>query len=164
MSQLTRRESLALIAGAAVCATCGSHALADEKKGPEKPPVTTGKVEVGKVDKYKEDRMYDEYRPKGFMLSRTDGYLFAIGTKCTHKGAAIKIDAKDNKILKCPAHGAQFSETGSVIKGQAKISLTHFGISKKEDGTIVVDLDQTFADKDWEKEGAFLVLEEKKKD
>ena len=174
-TELNRRNFVALTVAAAAAATacaCECTLAAEapaadapagegkEKESPKAPPPNVGTVNVGKKAKYDKDGVSDEFAKKNRVLVvRNQGKIYAPTATCTHKNCAVKV--KENattkqKEIACGCHGSKFSIQGTSTKGPAKGSLYRYGISVNGDGDIIVNKEQQFAEKDWEKEGAFI--------
>jgi cytochrome b6-f complex iron-sulfur subunit len=62
----------------------------------------------------------------GIVVAKTNsGEYIAVSASCTHEGTNVNYNASANKFV-CPNHGAQFSNTGSVIQGPANRNLTKY--------------------------------------
>lgn len=59
-----------------------------------------------------------------FRLSETN--YSAVYLECTHQGAELQVFGDK---LQCPAHGAEFSNTGQVMSGPADTSLRTFPVT-----------------------------------
>jgi cytochrome b6-f complex iron-sulfur subunit len=59
---------------------------------------------------------------KKFAVFKDHGELRVFSSRCTHKQCDIEWQ-KDDKIWKCPCHGACFKSTGELLKGPAERSL-----------------------------------------
>ncbi len=60
-----------------------------------------------------------EVAGKKFAVFKNAGDLKVFSPRCTHKQCDIEWQ-KDDKIWKCPCHGARFQPTGEVIQGPAE--------------------------------------------
>ena len=165
--EMNRRNFVALAtvtAAAAAAATCACDSAmaadaADSKSKP--PPPNVGTVNVGKKSKYDKDGVSDEFAKKNRVLVvRHEGKIYAPTATCTHKNCAVKLkeNASKEKEIVCPCHGSKFTVQGTSTKGPAKGSLYRYAISVNADGDIIVNKEQQFAEKDWEKEGAFITV------
>lgn len=159
MADLNRREFVALtVLGA--CACCDTEAAEPTTKPTTrpatKPAAPVGGVNAGSLDQYAEDGVYDEQRQTGkFVIIRKEGKLYAASARCTHKGCVLKADGKTS--LRCPCHGSVFDLTGTPSGGPAKTSLFRYAIALKNN-EVIVNPKKQFAEKDWEKAGAFVTL------
>ena len=111
---------------------------------------------IGKLSDYPKPGFYDTFRQKRVMVSKLDDRLVVMSAVCTHKGCLVKIKADDPAELKCPCHGAVFTDQGTVDSGPAKSSLVRYALKQNADGAITADLTQSFDEKDWDNAGAFI--------
>ena len=179
--ELNRRNFVALTVAAAAAATAcacectfaaeapaadapagGGGGEGKEKESPKAPPPNVGTVNVGKKAKYDKDGVSDEFAKKNRVLVvRNQGKIYAPTATCTHKNCAVK--TKENATTKekeivCGCHGSKFSLQGTSTKGPAKGSLYRYAISVNADGDIIVNKEKQFAEKDWDKDGAFITV------
>lgn len=156
MEQVNRRAfMLGTVAAAAAMCCCDLPAtLADDTKP----------VDVGKLADYPADGVIETWAKQPTMIDmvRQNGKLYAVSTKCTHRGAQVKKNAGPNgDELKCPAHGSRFALDGTMIPGgRAKKSLPHYGITVDDAGHILVDKTKVFEEADWNAEGSFIKVGE----
>jgi cytochrome b6-f complex iron-sulfur subunit len=74
----------------------------------------------------------------GFILFDRDNKSWALSRKCTHLGCKLNYH-EDSDILECPCHQSRFNvETGAVVQGPAKKSLTSLPVEKRQDEPIYV--------------------------
>jgi cytochrome b6-f complex iron-sulfur subunit len=74
----------------------------------------------------------------GFILFDRDNKSWALSRKCTHLGCKLNYH-EDSDILECPCHQSRFNvETGAVVQGPAKKSLTFLPVEKRQDEPIYV--------------------------
>ena len=60
---------------------------------------------------------------QGVIVARTmSGTYIAVAAACTHQGRTVEYDGSNN-MFHCPAHGSNFSNSGSVINGPASSPL-----------------------------------------
>lgn len=65
----------------------------------------------------------------GIVIARTNtGSFLAVSAACTHQGTNVNYNASSNNFT-CPNHGAQFSNTGTVVQGPANKNLTVYNTS-----------------------------------
>ncbi|MBC8107398.1 MAG: Rieske (2Fe-2S) protein [Anaerolineae bacterium] len=160
---MNRREFVVLssvVAAGCACAFCGAEASAAPEptsKPASKPAAGAtgpGKVDIGKLSDYSADGITEKFmRPNKFAVVRTDGKIFATSARCTHKASPLRV--KDGHFA-CPSHGSEFSTQGTVTKGPAKDSLVRYAITKTDAGSLIVDTNKSFREKDWEKPQAFV--------
>ncbi len=149
MSNLNRREFVVIAAGAA-CAVCGgAEALLAA------PQAGAAKVDVGALADYPADGVSDKFLkpPAKLLVVRGGGRLYAMNATCTHKSCVVKL--KDGAI-KCPCHGSQFSEQGTVTDGPAKASLFRYKIAQNEKGRLIVDKSKQFGERQWDDPASFV--------
>ena len=66
---------------------------------------------------------------QGIIVARTTaGAYVAVYSVCPHAGATVQYDTKNNRF-NCPAHGSNFSTTGSLINGPASSGLKQYNTS-----------------------------------
>ena len=54
------------------------------------------------------------------LLGRSDGRLFAISNRCSHRGCALHRGTIHDGLVTCPCHGSTFRlEDGSIVRGPA---------------------------------------------
>jgi Rieske Fe-S protein len=146
MSELNRREFVAV--AAAACASCmmGRTAWAAEP----------GPVDAGPIGDYKADGVFDKFaKSHGFLLVRRDGRLYAPTSTCTHKAQLVLPNAETGNLV-CTKHGSTFSLEGRVIKGPATLPLPRFGISLDARQHVIVDTSRRFIQAQWNQAGAFI--------
>ncbi len=74
----------------------------------------------------------------GFILFDRDNKSWALSRKCTHLGCKLNYH-EDRDILECPCHQSRFNvETGEVVHGPAKKSLTFLPVEKRQDDPLYV--------------------------
>lgn len=61
---------------------------------------------------------------------------FAVNTKCTHHGCAVEWHG-DKNIFICPCHGAEFSPSGSVVRGPASKPLETLPVKIEADSILI---------------------------
>ena len=151
MSELNRREFVIAATAAAACACAACDALA---AGPTTAPSGSKQVDVGKLEDFKKDGITDKFsKTERILVIRSEGKLYAPTSTCTHKNCAIK--AKEGELV-CPCHGSKYTLMGVPTKGPAKYPLYRYGISKDENGHVIVDKTKQFEEKKWDDEGAFI--------
>jgi ethylbenzene dioxygenase ferredoxin component len=82
-----------------------------------------------------------EHNSEKFAVVNLDGQYYAFSDTCTHLGCDLhegKIVA--HKQIQCPCHGARFDmTTGQVLGGPTNESLKTARVSRRDDGTFVLD-------------------------
>ena len=154
--ELDRRTFLAGMATAAACAcaSCPLAAFGKDQRGD--PAEAAGPIEVGTLDDFPRDGVYDvTAKPHGFFLIRRGGALYALSSTCTHKKALLKVKGA---AIVCPKHGARFDLGGDVRKAPARRPLPRLGISLDEAGRVIVDPTRTFGKSDRDDPASFIPL------
>jgi len=147
---MNRRDFVALAAGIAAAAVCAG-ALAPRVRGDD---ATSAAVPVGSLSDYPKDGLYMTYeKPHHIIIARESGSLYAMSSKCTHKGCDIKL-APTNDHFICPCHHAQYDDAGKVLHGPAKAPLFRYPISVDSGGKILVDTTQPLGPDHWKDAGA----------
>jgi len=57
------------------------------------------------------------------------GAYVALSQTCTHQGGMVQYDPSSDTFF-CPAHGSDFSDTGSVNQGPASVGLKSYSVTK----------------------------------
>jgi Rieske Fe-S protein len=78
----------------------------------------------------------DGMREPIYVLAQADGGFTAISPICTHLGCTVEIE-RDRLV--CPCHGSTYDRAGSVLKGPAERSLSHYR-TRLADGVLVIEL------------------------
>jgi Rieske Fe-S protein len=76
---------------------------------------------------------------QALMLSREGKKVFALSTKCTHKGCTLKPKAGVDSFT-CQCHNAKFDLEGNVVHAPAKLPLPRYALRLNKDGVIEVDM------------------------
>ncbi|MEK6608881.1 MAG: ubiquinol-cytochrome c reductase iron-sulfur subunit [Myxococcota bacterium] len=94
---------------------------------------------IGRPDEYKigevSTRFKDDYQ---IFVVRTQQGIYALHAQCTHLGCTTNWFQQD-RLIKCPCHGTNFSPEGDVLSGPAPAPLRRAAVSLAPDGRIVVD-------------------------
>lgn len=65
----------------------------------------------------------------GIIIARTNsGTFLAVSAACTHQGTTVDYYGANNNFV-CPNHGAEYNNSGTVIKGPAAKDLTQYNTS-----------------------------------
>jgi cytochrome b6-f complex iron-sulfur subunit len=65
--------------------------------------------------------------------------LYAMSMICTHQGCGMNIVSPTNQpSLHCACHGSNFSATGAVTRGPARVPLQHFQLDVSPNGDLTV--------------------------
>jgi len=140
-----RREFVKVTLAGAALVTCGclqehANAVGPKPLGPNHGP----RVDVGTTADYPIDGATDQFaKSDGLIVVRSGSKIYATSAMCTHQACALKIVGNQ---LRCPCHGSRFDLRGNVIKGPATESLAYFGIALSDQGRLIVDKTQLFAD------------------
>jgi cytochrome b6-f complex iron-sulfur subunit len=113
---------------------------------------------AGYPDDYTIGAIDETYKEKyGVWIGRTDEYIYALSTVCTHLGCTPNWLAGESKF-KCPCHGSGFRKTGVHFEGPAPRPLERHWIGLADDGQILVDKNIKFQQEkgQWESENAYL--------
>ena len=66
---------------------------------------------------------------QGVIVAKTSaGDYIAVSAACTHEGVNVQFQSSSNRFH-CPAHGANFTTTGTVQNGPANSPLTKYNTS-----------------------------------
>jgi cytochrome b6-f complex iron-sulfur subunit len=66
---------------------------------------------------------------QGVIVAKTSaGEYIAVSAACTHQGTNVQFQSANNRFH-CPAHGANFTITGTVQNGPANSPLTQYNTS-----------------------------------
>ncbi len=76
-------------------------------------------------------------------LTRDEGQVIALSSRCTHLGCAVNLDKESTTApLICPCHDGRFDAKGAVIDGPATRPLERLKleIPEEEDGSVLLIL------------------------
>ncbi|MEI7766176.1 MAG: Rieske (2Fe-2S) protein [Phycisphaerae bacterium] len=137
--QATRRE---FIAGA-VTLGISLPILNAQVSFPSATPTVKGPITTTlKPDALAADKGDDSHSKDGFILTRVGKDVYAVDTRCTHKGCAVALP-RSKSLLICPCHGAHFLLTGAVDpnaeENPARGPLAVYAVSVDATGLLVVD-------------------------
>jgi nitrite reductase/ring-hydroxylating ferredoxin subunit len=161
MSQMNRRDFVAAVACAACLCGLGTATdlFADATDAPTTAPSTT--LDVGPKSAYAKDGITATWMrmPNRVAVIRHEGKIYACTSVCTHRqGTLNKVPgiapAEDSFV--CPRHGATFDIDGHVTKRPARQPLLRFAISTGDNGHLIVDKTQTFAEDQWDNPASFV--------
>ncbi len=116
----------------AIAASGSSFASADAQ------PTEVEEIDAGPLDTFVEDKVYDQYRDKGFFLIRRSDEVFALSSICTHKGCKVRPQADQSYLCKC--HQSKFDPAGKVLNGPAKVDLPRLKVKLSGDNHVLVRL------------------------
>lgn len=92
--------------------------------------------DAGPLDNFEENKVYDQYRDRGFFLIRRADEIFAMSSICTHKGCKVRAQSDQSYLCKC--HGSRFDPQGHVLNGPAKIDLPRLKVKLSGDRNVLV--------------------------
>jgi Rieske Fe-S protein len=144
-----------VVSGAGVACMCCANSFAENKSA-----AGHGVLVIGKVSDYAKPGYYDAFRDKKIMVNRLADRLIVSTAICTHKGCTVKIDTTAAHQLRCPCHKGIFNAQGTPIDGPPKQVLVRYAVSIDPAGLITVDTTQSFAESDWDKPQAFILIDE----
>ena len=122
----------ALRHGRARGAAVGSSASAPSSES------TDSVFDAGPLEAYRQLRVYDDFRERGFFVIRRPGLLFVLSSVCTHKGC--KVRPQEDSSFVCRCHGSKFSADGKVVKGPATRDLARLGVELDDNQHVLVNL------------------------
>ena len=74
------------------------------------------------------------------LLFHEDAFFWALSRECTHRSCKVSWNA-DQRTVRCPCHGSQYTGDGTNVAGPAPRPLAWFRLSiASDDGQLVVDL------------------------
>jgi Rieske Fe-S protein len=150
-AEMNRRDFVLRTAATAAVACAGACLFTCEEASAQ---ASSGTIDVGLPADFAKGTISPKFiKPDGLLIAHTDDKIYAMTSKCPHKGSTIGV--KDNKI-RCPSHGSTFSDQGTPTGGPAKSALFRYAIKLDDKGHLIVDKSKQFAEKDWESEGAFV--------
>lgn len=130
--------------GAFAAATTASAALLGRFMFPNvlfEPPQT---FKAGTPEEYAVGEVSTRWKEKyGVWVVRSNEYIYALSTTCTHLGCTPNWLASEGKF-KCPCHGSGFYKTGINFEGPAPRPLERFRITLSDDGQILIDKTQKY--------------------
>ena len=85
---------------------------------------------------------FEKYK---LMLARDGQKVFALYTRCTHKGCTVKPANVTPPVLACPCHKARFDLDGTVARGPAQRNLDRYPIRLSAKGIVEVDTSHVVA-------------------
>ena len=153
MSELNRREfviATAALSVAGVLCEQETWAAPANEPGPSS-------IDARPVTDYSKDGITDRWaaKPTRVLIIRNEGRLYAPTSTCSHKNCIVKVKAGE---LACPCHGSKYTLMGVPTKGPAKYPLYRYGISKNDQGHVIIDKTKQFEEKNWDDPGAFIKM------
>ena len=113
---------------------------------------------AGYPDEYTIGAIDETFKEKyGVWIGRTNDYVYALSTVCTHLGCTPNWLAGESKF-KCPCHGSGFRKNGVHFEGPAPRPLERYWIGLAPDGQILIDKNIKFQKEkgQWENANAYL--------
>jgi len=157
MSQLNRRDFVAVACAACLCGLSSSSPLLadDSSNAPTTVPSMT--LDVGAKSDYAVDGVTSTWSKMPIRVSvvRNDGKIYASTTLCTHRGGTLAWNNTQDMYV-CPRHGATFDIDGNVTKGPARLPLVRYGISVDANNHLIVDKTQKFTPDQWDDPASFV--------
>ncbi len=102
----------------------------------ETPDDTYEVIDVGSLDDFEEDKVYDQFRDQGFFIIRRADEVFALSAICTHKGCKVRSQTDQSFLCKC--HQSRFDKDGRVLNGPAQIDLPRLPVKLSESRYVLV--------------------------
>ena len=125
------------------------------------PPST---FRAGDVNSFEEGKVDDKFKELGAWVIRNKDeknrdIIYALSTTCTHLGCTPNW-LEGEKKFKCPCHGSGFKISGVNFEGPAPRPLERYGISRTEEGQIVVDKARKFQKElgQWNDSASFILM------
>ena len=72
---------------------------------------------------------------EGIIVIRKGEHLTLLSSRCTHLGC--RINKSEEGLLRCPCHGSEFAEDGTVVRGPAVKALEKLKWKRTEEGIVV---------------------------
>jgi Rieske Fe-S protein len=133
---MNRREFLVVLSSAAAVAASSSAGWAEDVGGGE-----YDVIDVGSLDQFEQDKVYDDHREQGFFIIRRGDEVFALSSVCTHKGC--KVRSQDDQSFLCKCHKSRFDPEGKVLNGPATRDLPRLSVKRSAQDHILVRLRKT---------------------
>jgi cytochrome b6-f complex iron-sulfur subunit len=142
---MTRSEfirSLGLSSSALMALYCmgGLTACSNEEPDPNNNNNGNGKLDLNldlnsaDYSKLKTNGEFAIVKGQPIIVARKpDGNFVAVAKDCTHQGTQLVYQSANDRF-NCPAHGSNFSATGSVINGPAAAALKQYQTEVKDSG------------------------------
>ncbi len=93
-------------------------------------------LDVGPLDSFEQEKVYDSFRDRGVLLIRRGDELFALSPVCTHRGCKVRTQ-EDNSFL-CKCHKSRFDPHGKVVNGPAVKDLLRLKVKLTADNRVLV--------------------------
>ncbi len=95
-------------------------------------------IDIGSLDQFEQDKVYDDHRDQGFFIIRRANEVFALSSICTHKGC--KVRAQDDQSFLCKCHKSVFNPNGKVLNGPATADLPRLKVKLSAERHVLVRL------------------------
>lgn len=128
---MNRREFLVVLGSTAAVVAGSSAGWAADAEG-----ASYDVIDVGRLDQFEQDKVYDEHREQGFFIIRRSDEVFALSSICTHKGC--KVRAQDDQSFLCKCHKSRFDPAGKVLNGPATRDLPRLSVKLNEQNRVLV--------------------------
>ena len=136
------RRRFVFLSAAAVAAACSGTSEAEPSTAaPASRPAAGGGgvvADAGPLSDLSTDKVYDEFRDRGFFVVRRERKVFALSSVCTHKGC--KVRAQEDGSFLCRCHRSTFDPDGRVTKGPATRDLPRLPVATDERDHLLVKL------------------------
>lgn len=130
---MNRRHFLVVLGSTTVAAVVSSTAWAADGAGD-----SFEVLDLGPLDQFEQDKVYDEHRDQGFFIIRRADEVFALSSICTHKGC--KVRAQDDQSFLCKCHKSRFDPAGKVLNGPATFDLPRLKVKLSDQRHVLVRL------------------------
>jgi len=128
---MNRRLFLKALGTTTALAACGPKWTSAADNAPE-----VDEFDAGALDTFAEDKVYDQYRDKGFLLIRRADEVFALWSICPHKGCKVRAQSDQSYLCKC--HQSRFDPAGKVVNGPATVDLPRLKVKLSGDNHVLV--------------------------
>ncbi len=98
----------------------------------------SNKLKIGDLSEFPLDA-YTLIEKEGIYIYRDHEGVKAVSAICTHLGCTVQ---RTDEGFECPCHGSCYTEDGRVLSGPAPRPLAWYGLEKRADGGLQVDLDE----------------------
>ena len=138
MSEMNRREFVAVSAAGLAWAVCGCAAM-----GQATTNSTT--VDIGKPQDFPAGAMSTKFAQSDKVLVvHADDRIYAMSAVCPHRQATVSVTKDTN--FRCPSHNSVFSPDGKPLSGPATDPQPRHAIALNDQGHLIVDKSKSFAE------------------
>jgi NADPH-dependent 2,4-dienoyl-CoA reductase/sulfur reductase-like enzyme/nitrite reductase/ring-hydroxylating ferredoxin subunit len=102
---------------------------------------STREITVGRANDFLEGELYEVPvgDDKHVLISRHEGKLYAIGSKCSHYGYPLAKGVKCGNEVVCPLHDATFDvKTGKPLRGPGLDAIPTYPVRVSKSGVVIV--------------------------